>query len=66
MVSPEDAFVVLAELSLALAGFTGVVSAFGGRERAFNQVEQMRLAMILVNSGGPLALIRHNESVSRY
>lgn len=55
MVSPEDAFVALAELSLALAGFTGVVSAFGGRERAFNQVEQIRLAMILVNSGGPLA-----------
>jgi hypothetical protein len=55
MVSPEDAFVVLAELSLALAGFTGVVATFGGRERAFNQVEQMRLGMILWSSGGVLA-----------
>jgi hypothetical protein len=55
MVSPEDAFVVLAELSLALAGFTGVVAAFGGRERAFNQVEHMRLGMILWSSGGVLA-----------
>ncbi len=55
MVSPEDAFVVIAELSLALAGFTGVVSAFGGRERAFNEVEQMRLGMILLSSGGALA-----------
>jgi len=55
MVSPEDAFVVLAELSLALAGFTGVVSAFGGRERAFNEVEHMRLEMILWSSGGVLA-----------
>jgi len=55
MVSPEDAFVVIAELSLALAGFTGVVSAFGGRAREFNDVEQMRLGMILLNSGGALA-----------
>jgi hypothetical protein len=51
MVSPEDAFVVIAELSLALAGFAGVVSAFGGRNRNFNQVERMRLRMILSNSG---------------
>jgi hypothetical protein len=55
MVSPEDAFVVLAELSLALAGFTGVVAAFGGRERAFNQVDRMRLSTILWSSGGVLA-----------
>lgn len=55
MVSPEDAFVVLAELSLALAGFTGIVAAFGGRARAYNAVERMRLGIILWSSGGVLS-----------
>ena len=54
MVSPEDAFVVIAELSLALAGFAGVVSAFGGRGREFNRVERMRLGIIFWSSGSVL------------
>ena len=61
MISIGDAVELYAELSLALAGFAGVVTAFTGRERAFRPIERMRLVGILVLSasvlGGCLAYV---------
>ena len=49
------------ELSLALAGFAGVVSAYAGRERAFRPIERMRLVGVVTLSasvlGGCLAYL---------
>ena len=50
-----------AELSLALAGFAGVASAFAGRERTFRPIERMRLVGVVALSasvlGGCLAYL---------
>ena len=51
MVSPLDTFELFAELSLALAGFSGVAAAFGGRDRAYRPIEIARLALVLAFSG---------------
>lgn len=57
----KDAIELLAELSLALAGFAGVASAFSGRERRFQPVERLRLVGVVGLSasafGGCLAYI---------
>ena len=50
----RDAVDLYAELSLALAGFAGVVTAFAGRERAFRPIERMRLVGIVALSGSVL------------
>ena len=50
-----DIFSLLAELAIALAGFTGVTSAFAGRERLFSPMERTRLQAILLASSGVLA-----------
>jgi hypothetical protein len=55
MQSLSEVFSLYAELALALAGFTGVASAFAGRERAFRPTELTRLQGILVNSASVLA-----------
>lgn len=54
MISIRDAVELYAELSLALAGFAGVVTAFAGREREFRPIERMRLVGIVVLSGSVL------------
>ena len=54
LVSIRDAVELYAELSLALAGFAGVVTAFAGRERKFRPIERMRLVGIVVLSGSVL------------
>ena len=54
MISLRDAVELYAELSLALAGFAGVVTAFAGRQREFRPVERMRLVGIVVLSGSVL------------
>jgi len=46
---------LFAELALALAGFTGVAAAFGGRERAYSQADRARLLSISLSSGAVLA-----------
>jgi hypothetical protein len=61
MTSFQDAVELYAELSLALAGFAGVASAFAGRERSFRPIERMRLVGVVVLSasvlGGCLAFL---------
>jgi hypothetical protein len=43
LVEYSDKFDLLAELAIAVAGFAGVASAFGGRERSFGPAELIRL-----------------------
>lgn len=50
MINIHDAVGLYAELSLALAGFAGVVTAFAGRQREFRPIERMRLTGIIVLS----------------
>ena len=51
----EDTFSLIAELSIGLAGFSGVAAAFGGRERAYRPTERIRLTAVFVEAGGTLA-----------
>jgi branched-subunit amino acid ABC-type transport system permease component len=66
LINISDAVELYAELSLALAGFAGVVTAFAGRERAFRPSERMRLVGIVVLSasvlGGCLAYAGRSTS----
>jgi hypothetical protein len=55
MLSPEEIFPLYAELSLALAGFTGVVSAFAGRDRRFRPTERVRFLAVVSASACVLA-----------
>jgi len=50
----SETFSVLAELALGLAGFTGVAAAFGGRDRVFSYVDQVRLVGIFLAAGSVL------------
>jgi hypothetical protein len=43
---PHPTFALIAELALALAGFGGVVAAFGGRDRSYAPVEITRLRVL--------------------
>ena len=51
MTSSLETFELFAELSIALAGFSGVASAFGGRGREFNPIERSRLDAMFQFSG---------------
>lgn len=55
MLSPEDLFPLYAELSIALAGFVGVVSAFAGRDREFRPTERVRFLAVALASASVLA-----------
>ena len=55
MISSLETFELLAELSLALAGFSGVAASFGGRGRDFREIERSRLTAILQFSAISLA-----------
>ncbi len=61
MTSFQEAVELYAELSLALAGFAGVASAFAGRERTFRPSERLRLVGVVTLSasvlGGCLAYL---------
>jgi len=48
MTSPVDTFELFAELSLALAGFTGVAASFGGRDRDFRPMERRRVSGVFM------------------
>jgi len=48
MTSPLDTFELFAELSLALAGFTGVAASFGGRDRDFRPMERCRVSGVFM------------------
>ena len=47
----RDTFALLSELALGLAGFGGVAAAFGGRERAFQATELIRLRAVFFGGG---------------
>ena len=49
-------FELFAELSIALAGFTGVAAAFGGRDREFSGIDRGRLDAVFLFSGASLAV----------
>ena len=55
LTTPEETISLFAELSLVLAGFAGVVSAFSGRERQFRPTELIRLTHVLSCSATILA-----------
>jgi hypothetical protein len=55
MLSDQDLIAIFAELSLVLAGFVGVASAFSGRERVYRPVEMVRLVHVLGAAGSVLA-----------
>ena len=46
--APEELFPLYAELSVALAGFAGVVSAFAGRDRIFQPTELVRFLAVVM------------------
>lgn len=48
-------FEVLAELGLALAGFAGVGSAFGGRFREYGKIDLIRLMVLFLAAGSVVA-----------
>ena len=50
-----DSVTLFAELSLGLAGFAGVASAFSGRERSFRPAERLGLMALMVLAGIVLA-----------
>lgn len=50
-----DLFALYSELAVAIAGFSGVASAFAGRERRFRPTELTRLHAVLANSSAVLA-----------
>lgn len=45
--TPTDAIVLFAEISVALAGFAGVATAFAGRERTYTLLDRGRVRAIL-------------------
>jgi len=50
-----DVVGLYAELAIAIAGFSGVASAFAGRDREFRPTERIRLMAVLSNSAGVFA-----------
>ena len=46
--APAELFSLYAELSVALAGFAGVTSAFAGRDRVFEPTELIRFLAVIV------------------
>ena len=55
MQSLSEAIPLYAELSIALAGFTGVSAAYAGRERTFRPTELTRLQGVLGTSAAVLS-----------
>lgn len=51
-----DALVIIAELALGIAGFSGVVVALGARPGVWPKVDRLRLATLLASSLGALFL----------
>ena len=61
MTSSLETFELFAELSLALAGFSGVAASLGGRGREFREIEKSRLTAVLqfsaISLGAALTVI---------
>jgi hypothetical protein len=51
MIDQLDSLSLLAELAIALAGFSGVAAAFSGRERSYGPTELIRLKGLFLTSG---------------
>ena len=46
MIEHSEVFQLLAEMAIAVAGFAGVATVFGGQDRSFNTAEIMRLRVL--------------------
>jgi len=55
LIENSDTFDLFAELAIAVAGFAGVASAFGGRDRSFGSAELIRLRALFQFSALVLA-----------
>jgi hypothetical protein len=55
MLNHQDLISIYAELSLVLAGFVGIASAFSGRDRLYRPIEMIRLVHVLGAAGSVLA-----------
>jgi hypothetical protein len=55
MIENSGTFELLAEIAIAVAGFAGVATAFGGRERNFGIIEKIRLTALFQYSAMVLA-----------
>lgn len=55
-IEPQSTFELIAELALALSGFAGVATAFGGRDRSYLPIEMARLQSLFVHSFMALAI----------
>ena len=53
--TPDEAISLFSELSLGLAGFAGVGSAFAGRNREFRPIERLRLLSVVWIAASVLA-----------
>jgi hypothetical protein len=54
-IEPLSTFEFMAELGLALAGFAGVGSAFGGRGRKYSEIDLIRLMVLFLSAGAVIA-----------
>lgn len=55
--NPYDALIIVAELALGIAGFSGVVVALGARPGIWPRVDRLRLAALLSFSLGALLIV---------
>jgi len=55
-IEEAETFSLLAEVAIALAGFTGVAAAFGGRSREYSAADRVRLDAIFLSSACVLAI----------
>ena len=50
MIEHSDTFQLLVEIAIAVAGFAGVATVFGGQNRSFQAAENLRLRALFQNS----------------
>jgi hypothetical protein len=50
MIENSDTFQLLVEIAIAVAGFAGVATVFGGQDRSFLAAENLRLRALFQNS----------------
>lgn len=55
-IDSADTFSLVAELAVALAGFTGIAATFGGRGRQYSEADKVRVEGIFLASASVLAI----------
>jgi hypothetical protein len=56
VIDPQATFTLTAEVAIGLAGFAGVATAFGGRDRAYEKIEIARLRSLFSHAFLALAI----------